>query len=104
MKATACWLGALLSATLLVSTASAQAPSCYLPIPRAPDACGRGSYCVNACGQVYGPNYNVYPPFPPFQGMVFAPSCPAGNSPLFPTWPFARSPRDYFMICEGSVP
>lgn len=99
MKATACWLGALLGALLLLSETQAQAPCYYPRIPQAPDACGPGFYCVNACGTVYGPNHCVYPPFPPFQGMVFGPPC----SPLFPTHPFARSPRDYFMIGEGST-
>jgi hypothetical protein len=58
---------------------------------------------------VYGPNYDLRPPFPPFNGLL--PPNPgaagagagagAGNvftTPVFPTHPYARSPRDYFMV------
>jgi hypothetical protein len=86
--------GALLVLTLAASAAPAQY---YHPcVPRAPDARGPGFYCPNYCGLIYGPNYCLQPPFPPFQGMVLPP-CPPSNSPLFPTHPFARGPRDYFM-------
>jgi hypothetical protein len=104
MKATATGLGALLALTLLAPLAQAQC--CYLPPPQAPDACGPGYYCNNLCGLTYGPNHCVYPPFPPFNGMVFGPAgkggCGPGAfvSPYFPTHPYARSPRDYFMVYD----
>jgi hypothetical protein len=101
MKATIAGLAALFALAVLAPASHAQYcrpfyPQCWAPIPQAPDACGPGSYCVNGCGQMYGPNYNVYPPFPPFNGMVFGPS--GNGSPLMPTHPFVRSPRDYFMV------
>jgi hypothetical protein len=111
MKATVAGLAALLALAVFAPASRAQYcrpfyPCCYAPIPRAPDASGQGSYCANGYGQMYGPNYNVYPPFQPFNGMVFPP-CNGngygngygnGGSPLIPTHPFARGPRDYFMV------
>jgi hypothetical protein len=98
MKAIVSGLSVLVLSGLLAS--SAQAQCCYIYPPPAPDMCGPGYYAVNCGGQVYGPNYNVYPPFCPFQGMVPAPQPPGGGGGMaaFPTHPFARSPRDYFMI------
>jgi hypothetical protein len=83
---------------MLASSASAQC--CIIPPPRAPDMCGPGSYAPNPFGGVYGPNYYVRPPYPPFQGMILGPGGPGnGNGPGgFGTHPFARSPRDFFMI------
>ena len=82
----------------------AKTPPVYCPVPplRAPDACGPGFYAPNQFGMVYGPNFNVYPPFPPFQGMLPIPSCPnnGGGSPGFATHPFLRSPRDFYMAGE----
>lgn len=73
--------------------------------PVAPDMCGPGFYCINPCGVMYGPNYCVQPPFPPFNGLIPAPGCgQAGGRPSqfpgmsFPTHPFSRSPRDFFMV------
>jgi hypothetical protein len=93
---------------------SAQAQCCYMAPPQAPDMRYGGYYAPNCYGQVYGPNFNVYPPFAPFQGMIPAPKPPAGygaggpgyggggnggyGGAGFPVHPFARSPRDYFMI------
>jgi hypothetical protein len=106
VKAIVVWGAVLVALALAAPGAEAQ---CFFPcIPRAPDACGPGYYSVNSAGGVYGPNYNVYPPYLPFQGMVFPP-CRNGNgagfgnggpngSPTFPTHPWARSPRDYFMV------
>ncbi len=97
------WLGGVLGLALAAATAPAQ---CYYPIPTAPDLCGPGYYCTGMCGMVYGPNHCVYPPFAPFQGMVPGPpNCGPGGpggigSPTFPTHPYARSPRDYFMIYD----
>jgi hypothetical protein len=94
-------LGALLLGTLGAASASAQ--PCYAPIPQAPDACGPGHYCYNWCGMAYGPSWCVYPPFAPFQGAIPGPKNCALNSPTFPTHPYARSPRDYFMIYDRNV-
>ena len=123
MKATLWTLGLVLGTFVAASHAQAQ---CYFPpIPQAPDARGCGYYEPNYYGQWYGPNYCVYPPFPPFQGMVPAPPRPGGapgtvsvlgGNPApamypmpgmpgsgfngiaaFPTHPWARSPRDFFM-------
>lgn len=119
MRATLPWLGVLLVVALAAPAASAQ---CYVPyIPKAPDACGPGNFGPNWNGLYYGPNYCVYPPFPPYNGMLPGPSGAAGaagaaggafgapgvgygtlpgvNGPVtFPTHPFARGPRDYFMV------
>jgi hypothetical protein len=103
MRATIRCLGALFVAAATASAASAW-DSCF-PLPCgpwygyephgvAPDACRYpGSYCTNAYGGVYGPNYNIYPPFAPWQGLLPAPN-PNGG---FPSHPYVRSPRDYFM-------
>jgi hypothetical protein len=112
MRRTLPWLGALLFAAAAVPAANAQ--PCYYP-PCAPDACGPGYYCQGRCGAVYGPNCCLRPPFEPFNGFV-PPVChgagqggpgAAGGpppSPVFPTHPYARSPRDYFMLEEADVP
>jgi hypothetical protein len=71
--------------------------------------CNPGFYYTNPWGITYGPNYNVLPPCPPFQGMLPGPQGPAagaaggpaggaGGSLGFPSHLYARSPRDYFMI------
>ena len=96
MKATTPWLGTLLLAFLFVPHAQAQ--WCPLPIPPAPDACGPGFYCANECGQVYGPNYCVYPPFPPFQGMLPVPQSAQAAPTLFGHHAFIRGPRDFYMV------
>ncbi len=116
MKATLLGFGVLLAALGMVAPASAQqpapqgqpasqgqpAPQGYpvyqVPMrPQAPDMCGPGYYNANRCGQVYGPNYCVYPPFPPYSGM--GPNMNMGGA-QFPVHPFARSPRDFFMYGE----
>jgi len=124
MKATVPWLGALLVSAAASSAAWAAGPCCPWPmtpdprypcIPRAPDMCGQGWYCANPCGMVYGPNYCVHPPFPPFNGLLPGPTPRVAvvqnpgqppqyvqlpqepPPPIFPTHPFARSPRDFFM-------
>jgi hypothetical protein len=56
---------------------------------------------------VYGPNYYLRPPFPPYNGE--RPCLPGKGRPAafgpgeagplaFPTHPYARSPRDFFMM------
>ncbi len=100
MKATLSWLGALLCAGSLAQTAQAQYPNSFPPRPQAPGTCGPGFYSVNACGAVYGPNYWVYPGVQPWNG--FHPNCVRPKQqqgpPTFATHPFARSPRDFFMM------
>jgi hypothetical protein len=105
---------ALLLGLLVVIPARAQYPPCCPApyIPQAPDACGPGCYAVNPWSQLFGPNYNVYPGGLPWNGALPPPSPPGGGGGggggpagcgfggYFPTHPFARSPRDYFMEYE----
>jgi hypothetical protein len=71
LKASLTALAAMLLMGALTASASAQAPYCG---PRqAPDMCGPGFWAMNNCGAWYGPNYSVYPPFLPFNGMVAIP-------------------------------
>ncbi len=95
MKATALVFGSM----LVVAITSADAPAQYIypqPPPYqvqfAPDMCGPGFYCTNGCTW-YGPSYNVYPPFPPYGGIV--------PVPMSLYNPYVRSPRDYFMWTEA---
>lgn len=103
---------ALLSLPLYAGSASAQVITCYPP-PQAPDMCNTRPFYYPTCyGMVYGPNYYLRPPFPPFQGMIgpvgaygvqgMFPGCPPQMLPqpgiaAFPSHLYARSPRDYFM-------
>lgn len=70
-------LALLLLGLGLAPQASAQC--CYLPVPRAPDMLNPGYYVYNCQGYLYGPYHNVYPPFPPFQGMLPGPKGPPGG-------------------------
>jgi hypothetical protein len=87
----------------------------YPPIPQAPDMCNPGYFWTSVCGMSYGPSHCVYPPYAPFQGMVTPPppcrgpgAGPGGpgamGSPTFPTHPYARSPRDFFMYYDKDEP
>ena len=107
MKAIVRWGGGLAAMLLFTSASFGQmwvTPVTKMPYPQNPDACGPGFYVVNGCGAVYGPNYWLRPCCPPFNGIL--PSlkpCPEkqagyGQVPGFPTHPYARGPRDYFMI------
>ncbi len=108
MKPLLTCFAALLLAGVSASVAQAQYPfpvrplPYYCPVPplSAPDMRSGGFYTPNNCGLVYGPGYCVTPPFPPFQGMLPIPGC--ANSPAaqraFPSHPYVRSPRDFFMI------
>jgi hypothetical protein len=111
-------LGATCGLTLAGSLAQAGSNPPYGPYPpypmRAPDACGPGFYAPNNYGMWYGPNYWLQPGFGPYSGPARSPSGfppfggaggpgaggPGGlvTTPAFPTHPFARSPRDYFMM------
>jgi hypothetical protein len=112
MKATMTWLGALLLAAAATSAVRANGPCggggcnyCWYPqlagcrqYPQAPDAChGGGFYCTNPYGQSYGPNYNIRPPFAPYSGVGAPGFGGFGSQIVFPTHPYARSPRDFFM-------
>jgi len=61
------WLGPL-AVLLLCGVCQAwyRSPALHTPLGYAPDACGMCFYTVCYDGTAYGPNYNVYPPFPPF--------------------------------------
>jgi hypothetical protein len=104
MKALLLSLVAMLLVTVGSSTARAQYPPCPpvnpwccpVPPPRAPDAMGPGYPAPNCYGQWYSNQY-VYPSFSPFQGVLPIPSCPNQQGGGFPSHPFARSPRDFFM-------
>jgi hypothetical protein len=115
--------GAFLGLILCAGLAQAGPPyppppykGCYFPpIPQAPDMCNPGFYWTSICGVTYGPAHCPYPPFPPFQGMVpgppYCPGKPGGpggpgarGAPVFPTHPYARSPRDFFMYYDKDEP
>jgi hypothetical protein len=120
MNRTARWLGALCVVAFLPALAHAQHgrfPG-YPPPPRiAPDACGPAIYWPCPDGTYLGPSYYLRPPFEPFQGFrptmqrgpngALVPVSPfgqgqgQGQSPVFPTHPYARSPRDFFMWGEA---
>jgi hypothetical protein len=108
MKATLPWLAAVIAIALAGSAARAQssypcpspAPAVYGPYNGPSGMYGAG---------VGGPDWSRYPSGPPFNGMLFGPGGPNGNGPngngpygnggplTFPTHPYARSPRDFFM-------
>jgi hypothetical protein len=104
MRAALPWLGVVLGVALAAPSARAQ---CYVPyIPKAPDMCGPGNFGPNWAGLYYGPNYCVFPPFPPYQGELLGPCGPGGGQGgaqqvTFPTHPFARGPRDFFMVYQN---
>jgi hypothetical protein len=128
MKAIVRWGGGLAAVLLISSVSFAQTwvtPVTKMPYPPNPDACGPGYYVVNGCGAVYGPNYWIKPPYPPFNGILPGPTgqClqaaqngippwtmkPPPNPPqnpgrpqtgIYPTHPYIRSPRDFFMWSE----
>lgn len=62
--------------TLALAVAPAHSQYCLVSLPQAPDAYGPGFYYVNGYGLTYGPNYDLRPCYPPFQGMIFAPDSP----------------------------
>ncbi|MFO0879282.1 MAG: hypothetical protein U0840_18205 [Gemmataceae bacterium] len=120
-------VAAVVGLPLLAGLASAQCCGYYTP-PRAPDFQNTPGYYYNTYyGMTYGPNYCVYPKFPPFQGMLPGPSInlaifaqmyskqggcmpngqycgPNGENlggppaqAAFPHHMYVRSPRDFFM-------
>lgn len=73
MRAIVRWGAGLAAVLLFTSVSSAQywvTPVLKQPYPPNPDACGGGWYSMNACGAVYGPNYWLIPPYPPFNGIL----------------------------------
>src|SRR5689334_6737792 len=96
-------IGIAVLLTTLFAASPAKAQCCFIPPPQAPDACGPGYYTQNYYGGWYGPGYALYPPFPPFNGMVPGPTGAGGGGggmmgqARFPSHPFARGPRDFFM-------
>jgi hypothetical protein len=94
------WLGTLLALSIFASWASADYPyyPCCPQYRPAPDTCGPGYYYTNPYGMIYGPNYYLRPPFPPVQGIPPNLNRQSAPTPVgFPTHPYLRSPRDYFM-------
>ena len=112
MKAMYVTFGAVLAAALTVSTAHAQ--NFGRCVPQAPDCCGPGYYAPNWFGLYYGPNYYLNPGYGPYSGPVDYPRFtvqPNGKFGLggavapplsFPTNPYMRGPRDFFMVDEES--
>src|SRR5438132_2816667 len=102
---------AALLALSLTAPAHAQvcAPALRQPLGYAPDTFGPGFYAAGPYGMVYGPNYYLRPPWSPYpfpQPSQCGPGGPGGmpgmGGPVaFPTHPFARSPRDFFMWTEA---
>lgn len=104
-------------------------PVLHVPLCIAPDACNPGFYYMAPNGVIYGPNYYLVPPSCPFNGAYKTTSLPAGQKlmaeklgiplgpngqPLpgggpppyvgpggFPTHPYVRGPRDFFMWREN---
>src|SRR5262245_31608054 len=112
MKATVPLL-AVIVATLNLAPVRAQwmPYSCPAPaLPQAPGVWTAGYGGANHSGQCYGSNYWLLPPNGPFNGMIFARQAIATSfgggqggqgAPAFPgfgTHPYARSPRDFFMM------
>jgi hypothetical protein len=114
-------------ASLAHAGGPACAQALNIPLPQAPDAMGPGFYWTCPNGTTYGPNYCLRPYAPPWNPVAAAqaarqcvypgypnpPGCPPGMAApgmgfpgmpggkggiaVFPTHPFARSPRDFFM-------
>ncbi len=105
------------------STSDAQywSPALQRPLAHNPDMRGPGFYMITPTGYVTGPHYVVVPPWCPesgvgapgrpcrkgggpmpgggHPGMAGSPGLPTTNS--FPSHPYARSPRDFFMFHEN---
>jgi hypothetical protein len=85
------WLAAL----LLTAAASAQAQAGHFWHGGQPGANAFSPGCIGT--NMYAPSYGVggwgAPPWPPYSGI--GPGMPPRS---MPTHPFARSPRDFFML------
>lgn len=106
MRALSAWLAPFVCLGGLAAGAEAWYPP---QRPPAPDACGPGFYLTDSYGTVYGPSYYLQPPFPPSMmpsagynggfgrgGPAMGPSGP----PTLASHPYARSPRDFFMVYD----
>jgi hypothetical protein len=73
MNATKFWAALLLTGACACTVHAQQtvwcAPALQRPLGTAPDACGPGFYAMNCYGAWYGPNYYLYPWFPPESGI-----------------------------------
>ncbi len=112
MKTTVCRLAALAILAVGPSLASAQncyAPNCWPQIPQLTPGYGHGMY-YSTCMTNYGPMYCPRPPYLPYNGVLPGPApkpgygqggggmgLPGGPG-VMPSHPFARSPRDFFMV------
>lgn len=97
MRATLCLLAAVVLALTLTAAAQGWFGCCSAPT-------AENAFSFNCCYPYpywgtgfYGPISNWPPPCQPFQGFASPGSGGAGPTG-FATHPFARSPRDYFMI------
>ena len=122
------WLTLLGAVALYAAPASAQyaptnvppywiAPATGWKAGNNPDMTGPGIYFVTPAGLVTGPHYYVNPPWCPETGYQpgprpcksapvsgVAPPPMAGGLPTvssFPSHPYVRSPRDFFMFHEN---
>ena len=100
--------GTFVVLSMAASAAPAQtfcSPVFHVPLPQAPDARGPGFYAACPNGGLYGPNYCLRPPTEPFQGPMFLvgqnQNMGQGNMGSFPSHPYVRGPRDFFMWREN---
>ncbi len=108
MKSIRRCLGALAGTLLLAAPAAAQYPGCVPGYPLPPVPYGGGYYAAPVIGQPYAlpPGaafsevpFSQFPGIAPWAGGGFGgPEAAAPMGPVFPSHPFARSPRDYFML------
>lgn len=108
MRALSAWLATIVCLAAFAAAVKADPP--YRYVPPAPSTCGPGYYLANCYGTVYGPCYYLRPPWAPC--MMPPPGCGAGNGAgagggngfggefAFPMHPYARSPRDFFMVYD----
>jgi hypothetical protein len=98
MKMIVSCLAGLLVVLACTATARAQQPCYpgYAAGPQFPGAYAPGFTGYNGYGAGFAPSYGPNPPFPPFNGML--PPAPWQQSNRFPSHPYVRGPRDYFMI------
>jgi hypothetical protein len=103
MKATISWLAALCLVAGIASVA--QAHPLFPRIRRAPDPCGLESYCPEPDGAGCRRKCHLLSRLLRSSGGTSGfgqassgATSSFGQGPSFPTHPYARSPRDYFMV------
>ena len=101
MRATVSCLASLVAVLALSGAAQADHPFCHgcgCPSP----AYNAFTVCPNYWGAPYfGTNVICPPPMSPFNGMLPPPNWNGdgqGGQGMFATHPYARSPRDFFML------